>query len=125
MKYNTKRNDKYSVLTLEDTNLNSGIAPDLKSKFLILSEEGVRNLVLDLAQVEYVDSSGLSAILTGNRLWRGDRSFVLTGVNHPSVKKLIEISRLESVLTIIPTLQESIDFVMMEELERVIREEEE
>jgi anti-sigma B factor antagonist len=67
-----------------------------------------------------VDSSGLSAILTANRLWKPRGSFVLTGISYPSVKKLIEISRLDTVLTIVPTVKESIDFIFMEELEREI-----
>ena len=32
--------------------------------------------------------------------------------------KLIEISQLQTVLTIIPTVSESIDYVFMEEIER-------
>jgi len=71
-----------------------------------------------LSGVKFVDSSGLSAILTANRLWKGFGAFIITGVNFPAVKKLIEISRLDSVLTIIPTLQESVDYIMMEELEK-------
>ena len=74
-----------------------------------------------IEDVKYVDSSGLSAILTANRLWNGHGAFVMTNVVHPSVNKLIEISRLESILTIIPTLKESIDFVMMEELEKELK----
>lgn len=123
MKYSVDKADKFTVFSVEEDNLNSLIAPNLKSEFIILKNEGVRNLILDLAAVKFVDSSGLSAILTANRLWKGDGSFVLTGVAHPSVKKLIEISRLETVLSIIPTLQESKDFVMMEELERDLNEE--
>jgi hypothetical protein len=38
------------------------------------------------------------------------------------VKKLIEISRIDSVLTIIPTLEESIEYVFMEEMERELGE---
>jgi len=76
------------------------------------------HLIFDMADIKYVDSSGLSAILTANRLWNDYGAFVLTNVTHPAVTKLIEISRLETILTIIPTLPESIDFVMMEELQR-------
>ena len=74
------------------------------------------NFILDLSEVKYVDSSGLSAILTANRLWKDIGSFVLTGATHPHVKKLIEISRLETVLTIIPTLEESVDYIFMDEI---------
>jgi len=118
MKYSVDKRERFSVFTLDELSLNSVIAPDVKAEFVIFRNEGVRNLILDLSDVKFVDSSGLSAILTANRLWKEYGSFLITGVDHPAVKKLIEISRLDSVLTIIPTLQESVDLIMMEELER-------
>ena len=118
MKYEIDKQEKYTVLKLNEENLNSILAPDLKSSFVLMSNEGVENLILDLSAVKFVDSSGLSAILTANRLWKGLGTFILTGIVHDSVKKLIEISRLDTVLTIIPTLEESIDYVHMEVLER-------
>ncbi len=118
MKISLNKNDRYSVLTLNEPNLNSIIAPDVKSEFIFLRNEGVVNLIFDMKSIDYVDSSGLSAILTANRLWNDYGSFVLTNVNAPAVKKLIEISRLGTILTILPTLEESVDYVMMEELQR-------
>lgn len=123
MKFRINKNERYTIFSLEEENLNSLIAPLLKSEFIIYRNEGAQNFILDLSNVKFVDSSGLSAILTANRLWKGFGSFVITGINHPSVKKLIEISRLDSVLEIIPTEQEAIDFVMMEELERELNAE--
>lgn len=120
MKYSVDKQEKYTVFKLEEKNLNALLAPELKSKFVILFNEGTHNLILDLSDVEYVDSSGLSAILTADRLWKQLGLFILTGIKHPSVEKLIEISQLNDVLTIIPTLSESIDYVFMEELEREI-----
>ena len=70
------------------------------------------------SKLNLVDLAGLSAILTANRLWKDYGSFVLTGAVNPSVKKLIEISRLESILTIIPTVAESVDYVFMEDIEK-------
>ena len=124
MKYTIDKQERYSVLTLEEDNLNSLIAPELKSEFVFRRNEGVKNLIFDLSDVKYVDSSGLSAILTANRIWKDYGSFILTGVNHDAVKKLIEISRLETILTIIPTLQESIEYAIMEEIERDLEAEE-
>jgi anti-anti-sigma factor len=118
MKFTLDKQDTYSVLSLDEENLNSLIAPDLKSEFVFLRNEGVRNLIFDLSQVKYVDSSGLSAILTANRLWKDYGSYVITGIAHPSVEKLIKISRLDTILAIVPTVPESIDYVTMEEAER-------
>jgi anti-anti-sigma factor len=124
MKYSIDKQEKYAVFVLDEDNLNSIIAPALKTEFKLLNEEGLPNLVLDLSKVQFVDSSGLSAILTAKRLWEDVGSFVLTGVNSSSVKKLIEISKLDSVLTIIPSVEESIDYIFMEEIERELNEEE-
>ena len=119
MKFKIDKEERYTVFYLLEENLNSTNAPQVKSEFVLLNNEGTKNLILDLSSVKYVDSSGLSAILTANRLWKGDNSsFVLTGIVNENVKKLIAISRLNTVLTILPTVQESIDDVIMDELNR-------
>lgn len=125
MKYKIDKQAQYSLLTLDEENLNSTIAPGLKSDLIFLNQEGVRNLILDLSNVRFVDSSGLSAILTGHRIWKDTGVFILAGTLHPMVVKLIEISRLESILVMIPTVEEAIDYVKMEELERELHGEEE
>ena len=121
MKYSIDKQERYAIMTLEEENLNSLLAPDLKSELVIFKNEGLTNLVISLAKVKYIDSSGLSAILTGNRLWKENGSFILTEINHTAVKKLIEISRLESILTIIPTIEESLDYVLMDEIEKELK----
>ena len=123
MKYNIDKEENYSVFQLQEDNLNSLIAPNLKSEFVFLRNEGVKNLIFDLSLVKYVDSSGLSAILTANRLWKDYGSFILTGIDHPSVRRLIEISRLETILTLIPSLQESINYVDAELIEKTLDKE--
>ncbi len=125
MKFSVDKQEKYTIFALQEDNLNSLVAPDLKSEFVILSNEGVTNLILDLSAVKFVDSSGLSSILTANRLWKTLGSFILTGLVHPSVKKLIEISRLDTVLTIIPTASEAVDYIFMEEIQKDLDMEEE
>jgi len=121
MKYSIDSKDHYTLITLNEKNLNSFIAPNLKSRFIVIKNEGAHNLILDLSEVQYADSSGLTAILTGNRLWKDDGTFILTGVTHPSVKKLLEISKLDTVLNVIPTLKESIDYVMLDAIDRELR----
>ena len=125
MKFNLDKTDKYSLFTLEEENLNSLISPDLKAQLIFLNKEAGGNLILNLENVKYIDSSGLSSILTANRLFSQEGSFVLTGVKSVAVEKLISISRLDSILVIIPTVSESIDYVFMEELEREMLGEEE
>jgi anti-sigma B factor antagonist len=64
----------------------------------------------------------LSSILTANRLWKDFGSFIVTGIHHAPVQKLIEISRLETILNLVPSVQESIEFAMMEDLQKELEE---
>jgi anti-sigma B factor antagonist len=123
MKYSIDKQEKYVVFTLQEDTLNSIIAPNLKTEFKLIYEEGYINFILDMQDVKYVDSSGLSAILTGKRIWDDIGNFVLTGVNNSSVKRLIEISKLDDVLTIVPTVEEAIDHIFMEEIQNELNEE--
>lgn len=121
MKYSVEKKDEYAVMTLSEENLNSVKAPDLKSELIVLKNSGIRNLILNLENVKYVDSSGLSAILTGNRLWtENEGMFVITGVVHPSVKMLITISRLDTVLDIQEDSSEAVKLIMMQALKNEI-----
>ncbi len=119
MKYSVNREERYTIFELHEENLNSLVAPTLKSEFTIFKNEGVKNFILNLKDVRYIDSSGLSSILTGKRLWQDTGgSFVMCNVQHSNVRKLIEISRLDSVLVILPTLEESIEYVFMSDIEQ-------
>lgn len=110
------------MFSLEEENLNSVIAPSLKSEFIFLNQEGIQNLILDMSGVKFVDSSGLSAILTAHRLWKDQGCFVLAGPFNPLVTKLIEISRLDSILIMTPTVSEAVDYVIMDAVERELKD---
>jgi len=121
MKFTIDKKEKYTYFKIDEDNLNSVLAPKLKSEFVLLINEGAPNLILDLSSVKFIDSSGLSSILTANRLWeRSQQAFVLIGIEQPAVKKLIAISRLDTILTIIPTKKEAVEYIYMDILEKEI-----
>ena len=121
MKFSVEKKDKYCVFKLEDEKLNTLNAPKLKSELVILNAGGVKNIVLDLAEVTFVDSSGLSAILIGNRLCKNvNGTFCVINLGD-YVSKLIKISQLDTILNIFGTVEEAVDFILMEELERSLK----
>ena len=118
MNFTIESGDKHKVVSSNIENLNSSVSPELKAELVLLNKKGTRNIVMDLSETQYCDSSGLSAILLANRLCRDSNgTFVLTGVTE-NIQKLIEISQLDRVLHITPTLSEAVDYVYMEEIER-------
>ena len=118
MIFTLDKQDKYVAIKLHEGKLNSLIAPELKSEIIIINNQGYNNIILDLQETEYCDSSGLSAILVGNRICKNAGGcFIITGLQEP-VRKLISISQLDQVLLITPSMSEAVDYVFMEEIEK-------
>jgi anti-anti-sigma factor len=100
MEYKLDKKEKYVVVITTSEKLNTTNAPDLKSEFVMLTNHGITKIILDLSSCQYCDSSGLSAILVGNRLCEQvNGKFVLTGLQ-PEVESLIRISLLDTILNI-------------------------
>ena len=106
MEFNIEKLDNYTLIKVLEEKLDTHIAPTLKSELVLVSGNGEKNIVLDLDNVRYCDSSGLSAILVANRLCKNaNGTFVLTGLNE-AVERLITISQLDTVLNITNTVEE-------------------
>lgn len=118
MSFSAKKYDNYTLIVFSTDKLDAVVSPDLKAELVLISKGGEKNVLIDLASVKYCDSSGLSALLIGNRLCKeASGSFILSGLQ-AAVQKLIVISQLDNILNITPTLPEAIDLLFMEEIER-------
>jgi anti-sigma B factor antagonist len=123
MKFTVDKHEKYILIKLNESKLNSLITPQFKSELIMINTEGQRNIILDLSQVRFADSSGLSSLLVGHRLCKNaSGTFILCGLS-AAVSRLITISQLDSVLSIVPTCEEGIDLVFMEEIEKELKRE--
>jgi len=123
MKFAIDKHDKYIVFQLDEQKLNSLIAPKLKSELILINTEGQCNIIMDLSEVQYIDSSGLGSLLVGHRLCKNSEGlFILTNMNE-NITRLIHISQLEEVLNIVPTNDEAVDLIFMEEIEKELKRE--
>lgn len=112
-----ERSERYSLIRLHAEKLDTMVAPTLKSELVVLNSDGVRNLIIDLSETRYCDSSGLSSILVANRLCKNANGLlVVYGLQEP-VKKLIAISQLDSILKITDNLSSAIDMLVAEDVE--------
>ncbi|MGD1845047.1 MAG: STAS domain-containing protein [Salibacteraceae bacterium] len=116
--------DKYVVLRLLSEKLDGVISPELKTHLVEINSQGHQNIIIDLAHTRYCDSSGLSAILVGNRLCKNTGGTFVICQLQPMVMKLISISQLNNILNITPTLQEAVDYVLMEIMEKGMKDSE-
>ena len=118
MKYEIEKNDLYYVLTPKEEKIDSVLAPTLKADLITYEVEGAKNIIMDLKNVKFMDSSGLSAMLVGNRTFREKNcSFVICNINS-HIQKVLQISKLDTVLDILPSCQEAIDSIQLDEIEK-------
>ena len=118
MNFTIEDKGRYTLVTSNVDKLDTTCAPELKSELVYLNKTNVRNVIIDLSATRYCDSSGLSALLVANRLCKSvNGSLVVCGLQEP-VQKLVQISQLESVLSITPTSTEAVDLLYMEEIEK-------
>ncbi|MEN9447050.1 MAG: hypothetical protein RJA25_340 [Bacteroidota bacterium] len=111
MKFSVDKQEGVVIYELLEEKLTSVNAPTLKSELVLANTEGFKNIVVDLSKVKFVDSSGLSALLTGHRLCKEEKGiFALCGIND-MVKSLIKISQLEDVLHVYSTQTDAVDAI--------------
>ncbi len=115
MEFQIEKKDDHTLIRVLEEKLDTHIAPNLKSELVLISGNGEKNIVLDLSNVRYCDSSGLSAILVANRLCKNaNGTFVLCGLNE-AVERLITISQLDTVLNITETYEDAVALIRAEE----------
>lgn len=71
--------------------------------------EDAPTMILDFSGVPYLDSSGLGSLISAcTTCVKAGRRFAITGVNQ-RVQKVFEITRVEQVLLVFPTLADALE----------------
>lgn len=125
MKYTVDKKEQYVVFTPMEEKLDTLLSPKLKSELLTVHAEGYHKLIIDMSHVKYADSSGLSALLVGNREFNKNGGIFIIVNPQEHVMKLIKISMLDKVFTIVGTLEEAAEAVFIHEIDAEDNEEEE
>jgi anti-anti-sigma factor len=124
MSFKTSKQDNYTTIVFSTDKLDAIVAPDLKSELVLVNKNNENNIIIDLSSVRYCDSSGLSALLIGNRLCgQANGSFIICNIQ-PAVQKLFAISQLDSILKVTNNLSKAIDMLYIENLEKNLDTEE-
>jgi anti-sigma B factor antagonist len=100
MKFDIANDGASTTLKLKEKKLDSSIASELKGEFLLLCKPKVETLVVDLTDVEFCDSSGLSALLIADRKMKEHGGRVILRHVHKKVMSLLKISMLDRVFTV-------------------------
>ena len=100
MKFEVEKNATSATLTLKEKKLDSAIASELKGEFVLLCTPKLKTLIVNLAAVEFCDSSGLSALLIAERKMKEHGGSVRLVHVHKKVLSILKISMLDRLFQI-------------------------
>ena len=88
-------------------------SPELDTRLASMVESGTRQIVLDLAGLEYVSSAGLRVFLSAaKRLKQAQGKLALANLC-AQVQQIFDIAGFESILPVLKTINEAVDACAM------------
>ncbi len=108
MNYSFEVQDKILITKLHGKRATVEFSGELKKEMLEKIEEGYQNVVVDLSEIEFVDSSFLGAMVAGLKkatMKNGDLKIV--GLQSP-VRAMFELTRLYRIFDIFDDLEEAL-----------------
>ncbi len=86
-------------------------APEFSERLNDAIATGKTGVVIDMTNVAFIDSTGLSVLLNALRRVTRQQGALSLAVSNPTVLRLFEITRLDSTFDIAPTREEAISRV--------------
>ena len=95
------------IMRLQENRLDAHNARAFKSKIVECVENGEDRIALDMSQVEFIDSSGLGAIVSSLKAMGGGRSLSIFGLNPPTMS-MFKLTRMDRVLSLYANQDEAL-----------------
>jgi anti-sigma B factor antagonist len=89
--------------------LDAYTAPILRDRMRDLTAVGVVNVIADLRQVEFLDSTGLGVLIGGLKRFREHGGSLAPVASQPRILKIFQITGLTTVFPPRPTVADAID----------------
>lgn len=98
------------VIIVEERRIDAAVAVRFKDRMLQLTEGSSQRVILDLKKVEFLDSSGLGAVVGSMKQLGRERQLDLAGMT-PTVDKVFRITRMDRVFRIYETSEKALQDV--------------
>jgi anti-anti-sigma factor len=122
VKINTK--EKFHVITLPGPTLSATMTEELSDRLLPFLQNDVKNIILDLTQVQSIDNNSAEALVkVQQKFYEGNASFVICNLQ-PAVEEFLDRQDLLEIMNTTVTESEAWDIVQMEEIERELLDDE-
>ncbi|MEL7131904.1 MAG: STAS domain-containing protein [Pseudomonadota bacterium] len=107
MDLRSRSEESLQVVSVHDSRIDAAVAIEFKEAMRGATNNTNDTVVLDLSEVQFIDSSGLGAIVAAMKQMGQSRKLALAGLT-PTVEKVFRLTRMDSVFPVFPTLDGAI-----------------
>ena len=91
--------DAVRVITIGESRIDAAIAISFKDTMRELTDDGPDRIILDMTTVDFIDSSGLGAVVAAMKQVDGNKKLELACLSQ-TVAKVFRLTRMDTVFTI-------------------------
>ena len=99
MKINLQQDNGLTTATLNETRLDASVAPEFKATMEDIISSGNNQLILDISQLTFMDSSSLGAMVAVLKQIGGTGRMVILGASG-AVLELFKLTRMDRIFTL-------------------------
>lgn len=99
MDIQTATHETFNVITVNAARIDASVAIQFKDTMRAATDDGPDHVVLDLSKVDFVDSSGLGAIVASLKQMGSNRRLDLAALT-PDVAKVFRLTRMDKIFHI-------------------------
>jgi anti-sigma B factor antagonist len=110
MNIEERMSERVLVVSVSTNRIDASVAGDFKTALAAVTSRGTNRFVLDMSKVNFMDSSGLGAIVGILKLAGREGSVPIAGLQ-PAVATLFKVTRMDKVFKIFPTEADAVAFL--------------
>lgn len=103
-----RNEDNHRIIQIIEKRLDAASALEFKERISQDVETGHKNLIIDLSEVDFIDSSGLGSLVAILKSVSADGSLSLTGL-HQKTEQIFKLTRMDTIFSLYPTVTEALE----------------
>lgn len=105
--YQLNKNEKYTLLSMEGRLVDKSEAVEISVEIDELLNEGVHHFIIDLSDLEYMNSTGLNILINLMNKTRNEGGEAIITGSTPRIESLFAVTKLDSVFKMKKTKEEA------------------
>jgi anti-anti-sigma regulatory factor len=116
MEFKVEKNEQFALIELKETSLTQENSTDLEAIIRKLFREGYGNMIIEFSSIDELDGFGISVIRKANKICLNELGLFIIVTKDQAIIDQLDGAKIED-LTLMPTVQEAVDAVYLNELE--------